>query len=226
VNRLYPYNDPQVITDDLFVAYGGSTGSSTAFQRDVAYTMAEEWVSDWINTPIVPAIITGSYFYPQHGSTVQLDWAYLQRIHAVRFVDSKGTNYHTITGVANYDAAIRNKWRGVVDILTIYGNCQGCGTLYAPYEFEIVYEAGLPSGTYASKKMLWALTETSQMIMNEILGCGGNETPGLLGVTEFRNQEYSEKRMGLINTVFGSSPKAHLITKILGSVHKYMKVGL
>ena len=225
MNRLYPYDDPQVLTDDLYVAYGGATGSSTVVERQLAYTLAEEWVAEHNNTPPILTIITGSFYYPQHGNSLQLDWAYLDNIKEFRFIDTKGETYHTIEGTANTYAAIRNKWRSTIDVFMWHGNCQGCGGLSIPYQYEIVYEAGLPGSMSASKKMLWAYTEAAQIILYEVLGYG-NETPGLVGVKEFRNQQYSEKRMGMVNTVFGASPKAQLIRKILAGVRKLMIVGL
>jgi hypothetical protein len=148
----------------------------------------------------------------------------LQSVKEVRFIDTKGDAYYTIEGVANTYAAIRNRYRSVIDILTLYGNCQGCGRLYAPYEYEIVYETGLPTGTYTSPKVLMALTEASQLLLNEFSG-HGNEA-SLVGVVEFSNQEYREKRGKMYNTVFGSSPKAMFIDKLLSGVRKVMVAGL
>ena len=222
---IYPYNDPQLLTDAVYVAYGGQTGSSTAFQRQVAYVIAESDVSDYINTPVVPTIITGTYFYPHVLGTVQLDWAWLRRVISIKFIDTKGNAYHTIVGTDNYEAAIRNADRSVVDIFWVWGNCYNCGGLSVPYQFQIVYEAGLPTGTSTSPKMLLALTKAAEQEINEIVGYG-NESAGLVGITEFSNQQYREKRKPMTNSVFGSTPTAQYIQKLLKSFVRLMKVGL
>ena len=224
MDKAYPFVTGQVLTDDIFANYGGLTGTTTTFQRGAAYFIAEEWVSNNIGTPIAPATITGTYFYPQVGSTVQLDWMYLQSIVEIRFLDNGGSNYHTISGVGNYDAAIRNQTRSIIDIFAIYGNCQGCGVSYAPYQFQIVYVAGLPATRVAAPNVSMALVEVAKMVLNEIQGYG-NEGVGGVGIEAFKNQGYFEKRVALVNTVFGSSAKAQWIMKLLGGVRRLPGLG-
>jgi len=213
------------LTDAVYIAYGGQTGTSTAFQRQAAYVIAESDVSDYVGTPIVPTIVTGTYFYPHVGSTVQLDWAYLQRVINIKFLDTKGTAYYTITGVDNYKAAIRYAERSVVDIFWIYGNCADCSGIYVPYQFEIVYECGLSTGTSTAPGILLALTQAANQELNEIIGYG-NEGVGLVGISEFSNQDYREKRNPMVGSVFGSSAKAQYIQKLLKKYVKLMRVGL
>jgi len=222
---IYPFDSAQVLTDSIFTSYGGQTGTSTSFQREAAYFIAEEWMSNYLNTSIVPATITGTYAYPYIQSTVQLDYAYLQNVKTIKFLDNKDYAYYTITGLDNYHAAIRNPDRSIIDIFDIYGNCSACGNGIAPYKFQIVYEAGLPTGTYTAKNFLLALTEAAQIVVNEVQGWG-NESSGGVGISEFRNQEYSEKRTPIIESVFGNSPKAKWITKLVQNIRKRMIVGL
>ena len=224
MNKAYPFTSAQILTDTVYLNYGGSTGTSTAFQRNASYFIAEEWVSNNVGTPIASATITGTYFYPHVGGVVQLDWMYLQSIVEIRFLDGKGSNYYTIAGVANYDAAIRNQERSIIDIFSIYGNCQGCGAAYAPYQYQIVYTAGLPTGTSTAPNTLLALTEAAKMVINEIIGYG-NESVGGVGVEAFKNQDYFEKRTALTNTVFGSSAKAQWIVQLLRGVRRRPGLG-
>jgi len=219
MNKIYPFVDAQILTDTIFQEYGGQTGTSTAVQRNAAYFIAERWVSSNIGTPIAPATITGTHFYPREGSTIQLDWMYLQDIIEIRFIDSGGSNYFTIAGTANYNAAIRNQFRSIIDIFTIYGNCYGCGYAYAPYQFQIVYTAGLPAARVAAADVSYALVEAAQMVVNEMQGYG-NESVGGVGIEAFKNQDYFEKRVALTNTVFGSSAKAQWILSLLADVRK------
>lgn len=225
MNKVYPFTSAQILNDTVFVDYGGSLVDSTPAQRNAAYFVAEEWASNYVNTPVSIATITGTYFYPHHGGVVQLDWMYLQNIHEIRFLDGKGYNYYTIVGTANYHAAIRNHERSIVDIFHIYRNCQGCGASYSPYQFQIVYDAGLPTGTSTAPNFILALVEAAKLVNNEILGYG-NESVGGVGIESFRNQDYFERRTPLVNTVFGSSAKAQWIAKLLGGVRKMPGLGL
>ena len=224
MDKAYPFVSGQVLTDDIFADYGGDLIGSTPLQRNGAYFVAEEWASNHIGTPIATATITGTYFYPQVGGTIQLDWMYLQNIVEIRFFDNGGSNYHTIAGTANYDVAIRNRARSIIDIFAIYGNCQGCGVSYAPYQFQIVYVAGLPATRTAAPNVTIALVEIAKMVINELRGYG-NESVGGVGIEAFKNQGYFEKRTALINTVFGSSAKAQWITKLLGGVRRRPGLG-
>ena len=217
MNKAYPFTAAQILTDAIFQNYGGLTGTTTTFQRDASYFIAEEWASNNVGTPIAPATMTGTYFYPHVGGTVQLDWMYLNEIVEIRLVDSGGSNYHTIEGVANYSAAIRNKDRSIVDIFAICGNC--CGSGYAPYQFEIVYNAGLSATVAATPNVALALVEAAKMVLNEIQGYG-NESVGGVGITAFKNQGYFEKRVMLTNTVFGSSAKAQWIVSLLSGLRR------
>ena len=217
MNKAYPFTAAQILTDAIFQNYGGLTGTTTTFQREASYFIAEEWASNNVGTPIAPATMTGTYFYPHVGGTVQLDWMYLNEIIEIRLVDSGGSTYHTIEGVANYSAAIRNKDRSIVDIFAICGN--SCGSGYAPYQFEIVYNAGLSATVAATPNVALALVEAAKMVLNEIQGYG-NESVGGVGITAFKNQGYFEKRVMLTNTVFGSSAKAQWIVSLLSGLRR------
>ena len=222
---IYPFTEPQVITDDLFVAYGGATGTTTELQRQAAYLIAEKWMSGAVGTLIVQATVTGTFYYPQHGSSLVLDYTYVWNVKEIRFVDTKGTNYYTITGTTNYNAAIRNKERGILDVFAILGYCRACGWdgTYSPYQFEIAYETGLPTGTYTSPDFLVGLTTASTIALNEIQGWGG-ET--FSGITEFKNQEYMEKRLTPVMTAFGASPQAQFINSLIADIVRLQTVGL
>ncbi|GAG89388.1 unnamed protein product, partial [marine sediment metagenome] len=54
----------------------------------------------------------------------------------------------------------------------------------------------------------------------------GNEGPGDVGIVEFSNQQYKEKRRGLLNTVFGDSPKAKWAWRQLTRLRKRRHVSL
>ncbi len=70
-----------------------------------------------------------------------------------------------------------------------------------------------------------ALSTYATIVINEIVGYG-NEASGDVGIEEFSNQQYKEKRRGLLNTVFGDSPKARWAWRQLARLRKYRYVGL
>ena len=222
---IYPFTSPQVLTDEIFVAYGGQTGTTTVAQRQAAYFVAEKWMSDEIGTLLVETTVTGTYYYPQHGDSIVLDYAYVSDVKAVRFLDTKGSAYYTITGTSNYYAAVRNYERGILDVFSIIGYYRTCGCVgpYYPYQMEVAFTAGLPTGTYTSPNMLMALSQASQIVLDEFLGVSG-ET--FSGITEFRNQQYSEKRLQPIVTAFGASPKAQFIKSLIDGFIRLQVVGL
>jgi len=73
--------------------------------------------------------------------------------------------------------------------------------------------------------MLLALTTYSDMVLNQIEGYG-NEADGLVGVKQFKNQDYSEMRHNLKITSFGSSARAQFVSDLLTSIRKYRFVRL
>ena len=207
--KIYPYSSAIIMDDDIFVLYGGQTGISVSAQRDAAYLIAEERMSAHISTLLKPTTITGSYAY---SPSLLLDYAYVNSVSLIQFVDTKEDVYYTISGTANIHASLRDKELGVIDLFTLARSC-GCGVSY-PYQVNIVCEAGLPTGTSMRSSVLLVLTTMSQVILNEISGFG-NESTGDIGVQSFSNQEYSESRVKLGRTAFGSSAKAQFIKNLV-----------
>jgi len=223
--NFYPYDYPLILTDSIFTTYGGNTGSSVSAQRQAAYVIAEEFVSDDIGSFLLPTIITGTFLYIPHRMLI-LDNSYISRVILTRFISEDETIYSTVSGTANLYVHLSDDVRGVVQVDPYTAYC-GCGHRDGlPYKVQIVYETGLPTGVASTNpKMLLALTASAEIALNEIIGYG-NESVGDIGVQEFRNQQYSEKRVGLIRTVFGTSARAQFIHKLLTKFRKYRYVGL
>lgn len=222
---IYPFTSPQILTDDIFVEYGGSTGTSVPGQRRAAYYIAERWMSDDIGTLLIPTDVTGTFYYPQTGDSVKLDYSYVWEVKQIRFIDPSERNYYTIAGTANYNAALRNKERGIVDVFAILGYYQQCAGTWPqlPYLVEIVYNTGLPTGTYTAPNMLVALTIAAGIALDEISGFGSEP---FQGITEFRNQQYMEKRLAPVMTTFGASSKAQFIRGLIDDLIRLNVVGL
>lgn len=222
---IYPYIYPLIMSDDIFQKYGGLLGDTIDEMRTAAYCIAEQFVSEDLNTFLLPTIVTGTYSYR---STLVLDHARVSKVILLRFYDVEEDLYWTVSGTANVYASLRDDGSyGLVDLHQVMANCQNChaesGVL--PYKIQVCYEAGFSSGTSHQSNILMALTMASKIMLNEMLGFG-NEAPGDIGVKRYSNQDYSEGRVGLIRTVYGTSAQAQLIHKLLSSYRLYRYVGL
>ena len=227
MNTIYPLSSAIILTDSIFVEYGGNTGSSTVAQRNAGYFIAEEAVSRDISTLLLPVVVTGTYTWNEYTPELVTEWAYVDRVDVVRFIDAKGDTYYTITGTDNVYVSIRDQEYGIIDIHQLWRNCN-CSSAASPYPYQVqvVYQAGLPTGTANYPNMLLALSTYADIVLNEIIGFG-NEAPGGVGVQEFSNQSYREKRTKLGKTGFGSSARAQFVSRLLTSFRKlrYVKLG-
>lgn len=222
MNTIYPYTSPIILNDLIANANGCIFDNTLPAQRQAAYWMAERAASDLLETFLLPTIVTGTYM---PSSPIVLDHAYVQRVLVVRFLDIDETVYWSQTGTANIYVSLRNAERGIVDVTASICN-YGCNHLSTiPYQVQIMYEAGLPTGTSTRPDFLLAMSTYAQIIMNEIIGYG-NEAPGDVGVQNYSNQEYRESRVALLQTTFGSSAKANFANNLLTKYTKKRSVGL
>jgi hypothetical protein len=219
----YPYSSPIILTDSIFENYGGFTGTTTAAQRQAAYVNAEIEVSNLLETYLLPTVVTGTYSY---NPTLVLDHTYVNSVQVVQFIDTEEDVYWSQTGTANIYVSLRNDTYGLLDLhyLTTACRCHNSGRL-EPYHVRVMYTAGLPSGTATQADFLLALTTYAKIILNEIVGYG-NEAPGDIGVQEYKNQQYSERRVYLFKTALGSSPQAHFANRILNKYKRRRAVAL
>lgn len=223
MNDIYPYSTPIILTEPIFQQYGGELEATTPDMRQIAYTVAEEFVTDDIGTFLLPTIVTGTYSY---SPSILTDYGYVNQVIMVRFLDTQERIYYSVSGTANVYASLRNDTYGIVDIHSVFGNCQCVSASQPyPYQVQVVYEAGLPTGTANNPRVLLGLVTAADMVLNQIEGYG-NESDGLVGVDEFKNQDYSEKRHALKNTVFGSSARAQFVSGLFTKLRKHRYVGL
>lgn len=226
--NFYPLNSAIILNDTIFTAYGGHPDSSSPAQRQAAYLMAEMAATRDISTLLLPVTITGTYtFNPilmQRG--LLLDYGYVSRVFTTSFVQFDGTVYWSQTGTNNNYVSIQSEDFGIVDINYLVGQC-GCWTYGStfPYRIQVVYEAGLPTGTATKPDILMALTIYADLMLQEMIGYG-NEAPGDVGVQEYSNQDYREKRVGLLRTTFGTSARANLAHRLLTGTRLHRYAGL
>lgn len=210
----YPYFSPLVMTDDIFLLYGGKIGSSTTEQRQAAYLLAEEQMTEHLGAFLAQTVVTGTYMW-NGGNPFELDYGYVKRILRVTVSDVNWYNscqVDTATGCA----MIRDWKAGYVD-LNYTLSCGTCGSVvgYPPYNVQVVYESGLASGTVTQPAMLAALTIASQINLNEWDVSLSNEGVGDIGVQKFSNQAYSEERVKLGRNAFGSSALSQRAAKLV-----------
>jgi hypothetical protein len=216
--NYYPYINPIILTDPIFFAYGGQRGSSSPEQRQAAYWIAEVAASDDLSTFLLPTTVTGTYiFNPAHAFI--LEHGYINSIIETRFMDENEKVYYTEKGINNGHVKLLDDEYGFLSTVM----CYGCD-IY-PYKVQFVYNAGLPSGTSFRPDILLGLTTYADIVLNEIQGYG-NEAPGDIGVQNYKNQQYTESRVALIRTVFGTSARAQFIHRLFTKFRHHRWVGL
>ena len=199
----------EILTSTIFTNYGGKTGTSTSFALAAAFEIAEHEMSSHLHTLLVPANVSGTYLWNM-GNPFEMDYGYVHAILGVNLVVAYNNIYsYSATDLA-HNIYIRNSKYGQVDIGLC--PCPSC-----PYQVNVYYNAGLPSIISTAPDFLWALTMAAQLVLNEMSTDGflANETPGGIGVQSFSNELYSEKRTPLGHTIFGSSPIAQNIARVV-----------
>jgi hypothetical protein len=219
--QIYPYNYPLILNDTVFTEYGGKTGTFSQSQRTSSYLISEMQVSAYIGTLLLPTIITGTYPY-MGKNRIPTDYGYVHQLLNVT-VKSKGFLTKDCSLVDNEACGyIYNDTFGYIDFkqvalicgLAIYGTFGGNAVVvpFVPYQIEIAYQAGLPTGTANQPPILEALTILAQIDLNEKDpgNSGVNETTGDVGVQEYKSLDYREARAehALVKTDLGGSAKA------------------
>lgn len=212
--KTYPFSAPIILNDTIFTQYGGQTGSFTAAQRSAAYLIAETQTSNYIGTLLLPTIVTGTWGYaPQ----IVTDYGYVHQIFSTQIL-SVGNNCVLYTGSAC--SLIYEDTYGYINPSCVTSLC-GCSGLAFPYQVQIAYKAGLPTGVANHPSVLLAMTMAAQISLNEMIFPSQNESTGDIGIESYSSLDYSEKRVKARRTVFGTSAKAEKIANLLdGAIRK------
>ena len=211
--KQYLYNTPQIVNDTIFLLYGGQTGTSSQAQRDIAYTLAEEQMVEYLTSYLTPTIVTGTYLW-RGENPLELDYGWIIRVLGVTAYSLDGSSSCTLSGDSTC-SQVRNAQYGYLDVYKTI-NCGGCGGIVSPpYNIQVVHESGFSSGTYLGKSMLQALTIASQINLNEIDVSLSNESIADAGIEFFINQGYHEKRKKTGSNTFGNSAMANRIGRLV-----------
>ncbi len=230
---VYPFNAPIILSDDIFAQYGGQFYSSVPAQRTAAYLIAEKQASKFIGTVLLPTIVTGTYNY-QNQPRIATDYGYVQSIDAVTVWSQ---NYFTATCdlISNPGCAIvADDTYGYIDIQTLLPTATLISYYTIPYpafppvfpflanymqpfQFQVAYHAGLPTGTASQADVLLALTLAAQINLNLMVNQSALAGEGDIGIDEFSNLDYREVRhkSSIRRTVFGSSAMANKVAQLL-----------
>lgn len=229
--EIYPHSTPLIMNTDLFVQYGGKTGTLTELQLQAAYHIAEQQATNYLGTFLLPTIVTGVYVAtPTYTQRIATDYGYVHRILRVMVKSQRVTQSSGCELIDNIGCAfIYRDTFGYLDVHQLQSQCS-CGSYGAPYLYEITYEAGLPTGTANQPAVLAALTMASMITLNELYPgvVGANETVGDAGIQEWESFGYHERRTAhaLRRTAFGGSAAANKVAQLLDNVVKKARKSL
>lgn len=232
---IYPLSSPIILTDNVYLEYGGKTGTFTPAQRQSSYLLAEMQVSKHIGTLLLPMTVTGTFPYTGQKRIIT-DYGYVSQIIDLQVLSVDGFSTNCDLKRNSGCAFIYEDTFGYLDVRQVFTSCNlGYPALYplaypifpifnpytftTPYQFQVTYKAGLPTGTANFPGILEALTILAQMDLNEKDpgNAGMNEGVGSVGISDFSDRVYREKRKDadMKRTIFGSSPKANYAARLI-----------
>lgn len=235
--QIYPFNSPIILNDTVFSLNGGKgTGTFSSYQLQSSYMIAEMQVTSYIGTPLLPVVVTGTYPF-MHQARIETDYGYVSQLLRVNVLTK--TAGCLSCGLTDNDACgyIYDGVFGYVDFNRLTSVCgwNWWGYPYSPYiiqstpyQIQIAYEAGLPTGTATQPGILKALTILAQVDLDESFpgAVGVNESVGAVGIQEFKSLDYWEKRAehALVKTNLGDDARSQRAKKLIDmSIRKARK---
>lgn len=239
--QIYPFNGPIILNDTVFSQHGGlGTGTFNSFTLQSAYWLAEMQVSNYIGTLLLPTTVTGTYPF-MHQTRIATDYGYVSQLLNVNILTKTPSNLACSLTSNNGCGYIYQDTFGYIDFRRLTSVCGWAwwwsGYPYspyvlenAPYQIEVTYVAGLPTGTANQPGILRALTILAQTELNDMFPgqVGVNESVGAVGVQEWESlREYREKRAehALIKTALGDDANSQRAKKLIDmSIKRARKV--
>ena len=204
------------MTDATFQIYGGSLENGVYARRQAAYLISEKQMSSHIGTFLLPTVVTGTFPSPGNRHLV-LPYSHINSIPNVTVLSQESFCNCDLDETSGC-AFIWDDTYGYVDVRQVI---QTCACSYGvPYQVRIVMNAGLPTGTASQADMLLALSLASELNLNRIVDPSANEGTGDIGIEEFSNLGYRERRIGMKRTAFGNSAKANEIALMTNTFRK------
>lgn len=238
--QIYPYSSPIILNTGTFTGYGGKLGTFNTNQLLSSFLLAEMAVTKYIGTFLLPTIVTGTFAYAGVKRVIT-DYGYVSQILDVEVVSVNGLSTSCDLQKNSGCAFIYDDTFGYIDVRQVLSACQaGISAWYPvafpsfptfyfplqnyqnPYQFQVAYQAGLPTGTSTMPGILEALTIMAQIDLNEKDpgNAGMNEGVGDVGISKFSDlgfRGYTEERKpaDMRKTILGSSPKANYAARLI-----------
>lgn len=235
--QIYPYHAPIILNDTVFSQYGGmGTGTFSSLILQSSYLVAEMQATSYIGTFLLPTTVTGTFPF-MHQIRIVTDYGYVSQLLNVN-VQTKTAN-NTCSLQSNDGCGfIYSDTFGYIDFKRISSVCGWGWWGYpyspyileqSPYQIEVTYVAGLPTGTATQPGILEALTILAQVDLNEKFpgAVGANESVGAVGIQEFKSLDYWEKRAehALVKTALGDDARSQRAKKLIDmSIRKARRV--
>ena len=96
-----------VLTDEIYLMFGGDRSTSNEFQRQAAYAIAEQQATLEIKTFLTPTIFTGTYSWPGD-SRLQLYHTHLNRVISVTAVHDAGCDCADDGWIVHHDCTSKS----------------------------------------------------------------------------------------------------------------------
>jgi len=215
--NVYPFSSPIILTDSIYTEYGGQVGDSTAQERQNAYVIAEQKMTSYLHTLLLPTIITGTFPYNRH-NFIATDYGYVHRVLAASLLSLDNLTTCTLKSDTGC-VFIFDDTYGYLNFQCACSLCS-CAGYQMPYKFQITYEAGLPTGTANQPGIEHALSIVAELSLNEMAYPRLNETDGDRGVEFFSSLDYSERRKPLRTTALGQSARANYAADLVDATVK------
>jgi hypothetical protein len=225
--QVYPLTSPIILNDVNFSQYGGQgTGTFASAILQNAYLMAEIQVTEYIGTPLLPVTVTGTYPF-MHQNRIATYYGYVQQLLSVSIQTRQGCSDCGQTSNDGCGYVYQDTF-GYVDFRQLASVCGWSWwgypyspyiLSYAPYQIQLAYIAGLPTGTATQPSILRALTIVAQIALDDMFPgmVGQNESVGAVGIQEFRSLDYFEKRAehALVKTALGDDARSQRAKKLI-----------
>lgn len=225
VQPYLPYlvTGTSVLTEAIFIEYGGQTGTATTGQINNALQMAEQFAIQEIGTFLVPTVVSGTFAWPIH-ERINLPHRHVRTVSSVTAIHEAGCDCADDQVELSACAWIMDYQAGIVSLRecgnyiggSIACGCTGDG-YGEPLQYQIVYEAGIQAGLVAANaSALMGLTVAADLALEQIIDPEGAEGgAGDPSLTNFSDTGYSASRQFLFMTAFGGSPKANYAARML-----------
>ena len=226
--KLYPFQSAIILNNTLFSQYGGQgTGTFPSAVLQSSYLLAEMQVSTYIGTFLLPTTVTGTYPF-MHQTRIATDWGYVQQLLNVSVLTRQNCSDCSLTSNAGCGYVYGDTY-GYVDFRQLTSVCGWAWWWsspyspyvldYQPYEVQLAYVAGLPTGIATQPGILEALTILAQEDLNEKFPgqVGVNEGVGAVGIQNYASIDYRESRAdhALIKTALGDDARSQRAKKLI-----------